>query len=111
MFRVRCFYIGVVVVLLAFAVLPVSAQEDASLLDWVPADVVGFVAVHHDENMLQNLGNALVTADLLEPARVDFGDDINYDDFFPLDLFDLETADFTTLVEPWLGDEVVFVYG
>ncbi|MCA9908294.1 MAG: hypothetical protein KC519_06555, partial [Anaerolineae bacterium] len=111
MYRLRWLMICVVVLLAGLAVLPVYAQDTASVLDWVPADAVAFVAVHHDQDMLQNLGNALLTAGLLEPARVDFGDSIDYGDFFPLDLFDLETADFTALVEPWLDDELVFVYG
>ncbi|MCC6616951.1 MAG: DUF3352 domain-containing protein [Anaerolineae bacterium] len=113
MFRVRWFYFGLVLVLMALAALPVSAQEPAesSLLDWVPADVAGFVLLQHDADMLQNLSNGLVTADLLEPARVSFGDDIDYNDFFPLDLFDQESFDFNALIEPWLGDEIVFVYG
>jgi len=113
MFKVRWFHFGVMFVLMTFAALPVSAQEptEPGLLDWVPADAAGFVLLQHDANMLQNLGNGLVTADLLEPARVDYGDAIDYGDFFPLDLFDLETFDFNALIEPWLGDEVVFIYG
>ncbi|MCL4248715.1 MAG: DUF3352 domain-containing protein [Anaerolineae bacterium] len=111
MYRVRRLLICLVILTIGLAVLPIHAQDNASVLDWVPADAAAFVAVHHDQSMLQNLGNALLTAGMLEPGRVDFGDSIDYDDFFPLDLFDLEMADFTTLVEPWLDDELVFVYG
>lgn len=108
----RRYRIGLLlVVLLSLGAAAVSAQDESYLLDWVPAGSAGFVSVRHDDDMLAVLGLSLETARFLQPARIDVGDSVDIEDFFPIGLFDLEAFDFGQLILPWLGDEMLFVYG
>ncbi len=99
------------IVLLAF---PAHAQETPSLPGdlgvFIPANAAGFVAVRQDELMLPSLGAALQTAGVLQPTRVNLGSQISFGTFFPLAQFDLEAASWTELIQPWVGDEIVYVY-
>lgn len=95
--------------------LPLAAQEAPpppaiDLRAYVPADSAGFVAIRSDDEMILSLAVSLQAAQILQPSRVSFGSALGFEDFFPLDLFDLETVDFTTLIQPWLGDEIIYIY-
>jgi hypothetical protein len=95
--------------------LPAYAQDDVSPLPgdlsiYIPANAAGFVAVRQDELMLPTLGSALQTAQVLQPTRVNAGDQVSFSTFFPLAQFDVEGATWADLIQPWVGDEIVYVY-
>jgi hypothetical protein len=111
----RTLLLVVLLAALSLLALPLAAQDapaspDIDLLTYVPADSAGFVAIRSNDEMITNLAVSLQAAQILQPSRVDFGAGLGYDDFFPLNLFDLETVDFTALIQPWLGDEIVYIY-
>ncbi len=97
-------------IILLFA-LPVAAQS-ATPLDWIPADFTGFVRVDTSEQQatLNTLNLSLFVASVLQPARAQFSQSLGYDDFFPLDTFDMEGASFTDLVLPWLDKQAIIAY-
>jgi hypothetical protein len=110
----RCLLFLLVIALLALMALPLAAQEQeappSALLPLIPAESAGYVALRADSDLLTTLVFSFQVSDLLQPTRVDFGTSLTASDFFPLDLFDLENASFAELIQPWLGDEIVFVY-
>jgi hypothetical protein len=103
------------VFLLVLFALPAHAQDEPPTLPddlsiYIPADAAGFVAVRQDEQMLPTLGAALQTAQVLQPTRINVGDQIGFGTFFPLAQFDLEGASWAQLIQPWVGDEITYVY-
>ena len=102
---------------LTAVVLPAAAQDKTSqsATDFVPASFAGFITVKTTDLTLtlQSLNEAIHTAALLQPLRVNSGitDVLTYYDFIPFGTwFDLEQADFAGIVSPWLGQDMVIGY-
>lgn len=93
------------------ALRPASGQA-ASLAAWAPADVEAFVAVdmQNRTTALRGLNIGAFVGGYLQPARTPFAAAQPFDTYFPLDLLDVESASFTQLVQPWLGDELAVAY-
>lgn len=90
-----------------------SAQEPLlpdDLHVYIPADIAGIIALRQDQEMLPTLGAALQTAQVIQPTRVSVGSQIGFGTFFPLQKFDMEQVSWTQLIQPWVGDEIVYVY-
>lgn len=87
------------------------AQAD-SLVSWLPADFEGYVRIEtaNRRQALEELNFAAFVGAFLQPARASFDTSLTYNDFFPLDAFDVEGASFATHVLPWLGDELLVGY-
>lgn len=109
------------IVIAAFATLvfalPAAAQDHnaASATDFVPENFAGFVTVQTSDltTTLQGLNEALRSASLLQPLRVNssIADVLGYYDFIPFGAwFDLEQQDFAGLVSTWLGADMVIGY-
>jgi len=108
----RSLCIVTLIVLLAFPTLT-TAQTTPAYINWIPADFDGFVRVSMDDPALalRRLNFGLFIAASLEWARFpDLSTTPTLDQYFPLDMLDLEAASFGTNVAPWLGDEVVIAY-
>lgn len=90
---------------------PVAAQS-SSLLDWIPAEVNGFVRLDTRDPAfpLEAINLALYGAFNLQIARAIPNNAVDYDVLFPLDALDVEGATFAQVVLPWLGDEWVIAY-
>ncbi|WP_343417754.1 hypothetical protein [Candidatus Flexifilum breve] len=108
----RSLWMITLIVLLAFPTLT-FAQTTPAYINWIPADFDGFVRVSMDDPALalRRLNFGLFVAASLEWARFpNLSETPTLDQYFPLDMLDLETASFGTNVAPWLGDEVVIAY-
>ncbi|MCA0457708.1 MAG: DUF3352 domain-containing protein [Chloroflexi bacterium] len=97
--------------------LPAAAQNETpiSASAFVPEDFAGFITVQTGDlnTTLQGLNEALRSATLLQPLRVNSGLDevLGYYDFIPFGTwFDLEQQDFAGLVSPWIGPDMVIGY-
>ena len=103
--------IAFLLLLTCVTVMPVSAQE-ASLLDWIPADFAGFIRVDMSDpgQTLQSLNVGAFAASMLQPTRVSLERALTFDDVFPLTALDVENISFNSSVLPWLGDELILAY-
>ncbi|HVU14854.1 MAG TPA: hypothetical protein VHD90_26445 [Phototrophicaceae bacterium] len=81
-------------------------------LDWIPADFDGFVRIDLSDpaNSLTDMNVGLFVAAILQPARTRYTQRQTFDNFFPLDSFDVENFTFTNNVLPWLKDEFIVAY-
>ncbi|MCC6804497.1 MAG: DUF3352 domain-containing protein, partial [Anaerolineae bacterium] len=97
--------------LLLLCALPVAAQTP-SPLDWIPADFSAFVRINMTNPTLTlgNLDIGLFVASVIQPARAQYAESQDFDPFFPLDSFDVESVSFTRDVLPWLEDEMIIAY-
>jgi hypothetical protein len=96
---------------LCLMTMPAAAQE-ASLLDWIPADFAGFVRIDtsNPELALAALNRGAGIVSILQPTRLALESALSFDDFFPLAMLDVESASFNTTILPWLGDELIIAY-
>ncbi|MFQ3566095.1 MAG: DUF3352 domain-containing protein [Aggregatilineales bacterium] len=91
---------------------PLTRAQGESLVGWLPADFEGYVRIEtaNRRQAIEELNFAAFIGAFLQPARASFDASLTYNDFFPLDSFDVEGASFTTHVLPWLGDELLVGY-
>lgn len=109
-------FIVILFLVLSFTAAHTLQAQDAAppvYLDWIPADFDGFARISTDDTdgTLRRLNFGLFIAASLQPLR--FPADLTaptLDDYFPLDMLDLESASFQANIAPWLGDEIVIAY-
>jgi hypothetical protein len=102
---------------LTIALLPgmsAAAQTDApfTLLNWIPADFAGALRLETPtvQRALNTINLNFAVASIFQPNRAPGGAARGLEAVFPLTAFDLEGGTFETLINPWLGDEIVVGY-
>lgn len=93
---------------------PASAQTESSftLLEWVPADFAGALRLETPtaQRALNTINLNFAVASLFQPNRTPSQAARGLEAVFPLTAFDLEGGSFDTLINPWLGGEIVVGY-
>ncbi len=81
-------------------------------LGWIPSDFDGFVRLDMTDSAstLTDMNVGLFVAAILQPTRTSYTQRQTYDNFFPLDSFDVENFTFTQNIMPWLKDELIVGY-
>ncbi len=108
----RLLLIVTVIVVLVFPALTL-AQETPVYINWIPSDFDGFVRVSMDNpaQTVEQMNFGLYIVSILQPLRLAGITEVpGLNQYFPLDMLDLEQASFEQNVTPWLGDEVVIAY-
>jgi hypothetical protein len=99
---------------IAAATTPAAAQTDTpfTLLEWVPADFAGALRLETPtvQRALNTINLNFAVASLFQPNRTPGQVVRGLESLFPLTAFDLEGGTFATLINPWLGAEIVVGY-
>ena len=83
-------------------------QDDGELASWAPSTVGAWLELSLDDPaaLERGLNRGLFSGAFLQPVRPAPEEAVPLDAFFPLNMLDLETASFSQLVLPWVGDRV-----